>query len=50
MEKEQPRETVPEVEAEDELEHEKMGGLEDYTEQPVLFPTTEKEIPSHNKA
>ena len=40
---EQPRKTVPTVEDEREFEIEERGIFEDYTEQPVLFPTTAKE-------
>ena len=42
VEKELPRETVPIVEAKEEFENEERRGFEDYTEQPVLSPTTEK--------
>ena len=41
---EQPRETIPIVEAEEEFINEEMGGFKDYTEKPVLFPTTAEEI------
>ena len=40
---EQPKEIVLIVEAEREFENEEMGVFEDYTEQPVLFPTTTEE-------
>ena len=39
-----PRETVLTVEAEREFENEERGVFEDYTEQPVLFPTTIEQI------
>ena len=42
VEKEQPKETVPIVEAEEEFENEENRGFEDYPEQPVLSPTTEE--------
>ena len=41
--KEQPRETVHTEEAEREVENEEREIFEDYTEQPVLFPTTVEE-------
>ena len=44
MDREQPRETVPIVKAEEEFENEERGGFEDYTEQLVLSPTTVEEI------
>ena len=46
VEKEQPRETVPIVEAEEEFEIEEMGGFEDYTKQPVLSPNAKEIIPT----
>ena len=39
----QPKETIPTVEAEREDENEEMGNFEDYTKQPVLFPTIVEE-------
>ena len=44
IEKEQPKETVLIVEAEEEFENEEMGGFEDYTEQSVLSPNAKKTI------
>ena len=40
---EQPRETVHVEEAEGEFGNEEMGVFEDYTNQPMLFPTTVEE-------
>ena len=42
MEKEQPRETIPTMEAKEEFENEERGGFEDYPEQPMLSPTTKE--------
>ena len=50
MEKEQSRETVPTVEAEEEFENEERGGIKDYTEQPVLSPTIEEAAPAPVRA
>ena len=41
VEKEQPKEKIPVVEAED--ENDEMGVFEYYIEQPGLFPTSEEE-------
>ena len=44
--KEQSRETVPIVEAEEELENEEIGGFKDYTKKLVLSPNAEETIPA----
>ena len=44
VEKEQPWEIIPTVEADREFENEERGVFKDYTEQLVLFPATVEEI------